>query len=871
MKRFFGKRLVFIPYLLLLGIYSFSPKNYATGDGALKQFRKKCERHHNEKIKPVVKSKLTPCGPTPEEAEDRYRGPLYESTATEKIALWKEVEKLPTDANERGINSWQFIGPDKVASYSGSNGIVTGRINAMNYIKTTDPQNAGLIIGSASGGVWMLKNNGGEWKPVSLHGNLNTLNVGYIVQHPVNENEYLLGTGEEAGGSGTGMYKTTDNGNTWTPVNWLGNIPSYFTKIEYDPGHPDTVHAASNVGYYRSVDGGNTWTPQLLGVITDLAVNPFIPYHILFYEANTGLWESSNYGTTFSMVSGVPFNPSNTTNVKMAFAPSGIGRLYASVANPTQSTLGIFKSNNAGASWSQCPLYPLDNNGNYYNFHWNQGVYNNCITVSPVNENFVLAGGGALMKSTDGTNFNVILFTAGYHADVHAIVFTPGADSIFIATDGGIYHSTDGATTFNPDYNRVPVTQFYRIDVAGNNIHHIIGSSQDNSTIISTVSGGQLIWSERRGSDGWNSARSDAQPNDAVEVSGFPPDTSPVSFTSDAGNTWSTYPDPSSCINKGKYVAWERSNNQQWPYIDAALVACGDGVYFRNILNTLIKINTTPFPGDAVGVAVSNRNSAADNSNIYVPILGSTTKIIKRDRNSGNFIDISAGLIQSQQEWYRVYTHAYNFDEVYAAAATTNGKVFRSTNAGTTWVDVSGNLPTIPISSMSGHPFNPNILLVGSYEYGVFRTDDGGQNWYRWENGLPKGTNVTYIEFIDSSQINGKTYAVIGTYGRGVWQRDISGSDPSEIVNTMPASEKLLKSLYVQDKVLYINWNNMLSCNIKYVIADVNGKIVLDNVMPGEQAIQTTHSLTNLSAGMYILNVQAAERGSESYKFVIEK
>lgn len=841
-----------------------------SGPKALARFRKTCNKQTGPQARHKGEQKLIPCVRIHEEEKEKhglseYGVPAY--TADQKIALWNQVEGIATDKDIRTVDSWQFVGPDVVGSYSGSNGYVTGRINAMEYMRSGNPASAKLIIGSASGGVWTLNNNAGSWQPQSLHGNLNNLNVGHITQRPDNDNEFMLGTGEEAGSSGTGMYKTINGGTTWQAVNWPGSVPGYFTKIVYDKDRPDTVHAASNLGYYRSTDGGNTWSLQFTGIITDLAVNPAISYHIVLYDANTGLQESSNYGDSFTPIAGVPFNPTNTGNVKLSFAQSTLGRLYANVSQPSGLTLGIFRSNNAGASWTQCPvLY----NGNNIEFHYQQGHYNNCIAVDPLNENFVLAGGGALVKSTDGTNFNLMLFSQGYHADVHAIVYNETSSDIFIATDGGIYHSTDGAATFNPSYNRVPVTQFYDIDVAGNNLAHIVGSTQDNGTMMAVSSGSGYQWTERSGSDGWNSARSDNQPNDAVAINGFPAENAYLLFTGDAGNTWNVYTDPAGCASKGKYVAWERSNAQQWPYIDAAILACGDGVYYRDLFNALVKMNSTAFAGDAIGVAVSNRSTPSANNNIYIPIInGGAVKMMKRDRTTGNFVDISVGLIQTAGEWYRVFTHAVNFDEAYALPTSTPGKVFRTTDAGNNWIDVSGNLPPVSLMSVTGHPTNPQVIIAGSAEYGIFRTDDGGSNWYRWENGLPKGISVTQLEAIDSSAWNGKAYVVAGTYGRGVWQRDFSGEEPSNVIaaENNPDSDKLISSAGISQSLLNIRWQTGDSGPVQYYLSDMGGKVIVSGEASGTA---TSQSLRNCLPGIYLLQATRGKRTETVKLFVTE-
>jgi photosystem II stability/assembly factor-like uncharacterized protein len=92
------------------------------------------------------------------------------------------------------------------------------------------------------------------------------------------------------------------------------------------------------------------------------------------------------------------------------------------------------------------------------------------------------------------------------------------------------------------------------------------------------------------------------------------------------------------------------------------------------------------------------------------------------------------------------------------------GHVFRTSDGGDTWSDLSGNLPDINVSALLIDPdAKPRVLYVGT-DAGVLRaTDDGSGKWDSYNNGLPPVV-VTRFAY------NAITRTLLAaTYGRGVW------------------------------------------------------------------------------------------------------
>ncbi len=69
------------------------------------------------------------------------------------------------------------------------------------------------------------------------------------------------GFGPGAPDQETGVYKSTDRGETWTQVSTTNNRPMYYSQIRIDPNDPERIYTGGS-NLYRSSDGGHTFTPD---------------------------------------------------------------------------------------------------------------------------------------------------------------------------------------------------------------------------------------------------------------------------------------------------------------------------------------------------------------------------------------------------------------------------------------------------------------------------------------------------------------------------------------------------------------------------------------------------------------------------------
>ena len=143
-------------------------------------------------------------------------------------------------------------------------GNVGGRTRAL-IIDPVDP--TVMYAAAVAGGIWKTTNGGTTWAP--LNDFLANIAVTCMAIDPSNRNILYAGTGEgffnADGVRGAGIFKTTDAGVTWTRLPATINNADFFfvNDIVVSPANSQHIYTATRSGVFRSLDGGNSWTLQL--------------------------------------------------------------------------------------------------------------------------------------------------------------------------------------------------------------------------------------------------------------------------------------------------------------------------------------------------------------------------------------------------------------------------------------------------------------------------------------------------------------------------------------------------------------------------------------------------------------------------------
>jgi hypothetical protein len=396
---------------------------------------------------------------------------------------------------------WQFVGPNNIG----------GRTRGF-LIDNNNPNK--LYSGGVTGGLFISEDLGESWEAHPQTSEWDFLGISSIKQAS-NGNIYF-GTGEYfvqtlgngSGHIGGGIYKSTDGGETFQVI--PSTIPnpnddnddwSYVTEIAIDPNNPDKIFATratgnrafagAGGGIVISLDGGANWSDPIFNSGTgankealDVAVNE---NGVVLLCQNREFYRSTDGGLTFDRRAGVGGFPEfGVDRIEFAFAPQDPDYVYALIAHPNSNTQGVYKSTDAGETWS--PISP--ENSQTFNPLGEQGFYDMCITVSSADKEKVFVGGQLEFYAGKSGGWNLVassfrsgtVFPYYIHADMHGIYSHPtNPDILFVASDGGIFRSNNATNqfpTFEDANKNYRTTQFYTVQ--SDDLGRVIGGAQDN-------------------------------------------------------------------------------------------------------------------------------------------------------------------------------------------------------------------------------------------------------------------------------------------------------------------------------------------------------------------------------------------------------
>ena len=725
---------------------------------------------------------------------------------------------------------WTLIGPQPTTMPYGFS-LVSGRVTAL----AVDPTNPNIVyLGGAEGGVWKTTDGGSTWTP--LTDNQPSLAVGSIAIDPENPQTIYVGTGEEDFAinnyAGAGILKSTDGGSSWTQLDgpFVGPFGSespycggaYIGSIAVDPGNSQILLAgavfncSTGSGIYRSTDGGSSWT-QVLGssqspyLVTSLVFNPtngnnaYAAVAGASQSSQDGIWTSTNAGATWTLNNGsstAPFPGSSAGRISLAIAPSSPSTLYAGVASASsnsESLLGVYKTTNGGNTWTQLTSAP-----NYCSAvsGFGQCFFDNVVAVSPTNANVVLLGGsvgastsgytGTLYLSLDGgstwTDITTDSASNAIHPDMHAIAFSSDGNKMYVGNDGGAWSTTlssTGAGTWTDLNQSLALTQFYPgMSIDPTNPDNAFAGSQDNG--VQEYSG-SLEWNYIGCGDGGQTAFDYSDLNTLyVSCAYIPPNTNPDGTPADflykltpttatpadngidGTDNGAFIPpltmDPSNpnTLYFGTYRVYQTTNGgSSWTPISYGLPAGSTGM-----LATISTIAVAPSDSNTVYAGTNDGRlwvSTTANS-------GAGWNYITNGTPNRSVTAIAVDPTNAQT--------AYATFSGYSGFGDTLGHVFETANAGTTWTDITGNLPNVPVNDIVVDPDFPDTLYIGT-DIGVFYTSDGGTTW------APIGTGLPAVVIMSLKLQHATRILRAASYGRSAWDLQLPApAGPTAVLST---------------------------------------------------------------------------------------
>lgn len=478
------------------------------------------------------------------------------------------------------------------------------------------------------------------------------------------------------------IYRSDNGGATWTQCGAAGND---LGTLLVDGGDADTLWVTHGAGLASSADGCTTWTTHASGISADgmrtdlvrgIALAPGFP-------GNPRMWAGTDYGGVYrSDNAGTTFSPVNTgllsTNIRaVAVHPAVPGQMFAGFGDAGSASGTLFRSTDDGQTWSR------SNNGL-------RAVNIRGLTIDPT--------------------------TAANPGGAH--IYAVGTSRVFheaptpANTDGGIYRSTDGGTTWTTIDDGLPNTYF-------------------GTRYVGTVRNLAL------------DPRSCASP--------------PASGTCTTGPLRTAYATAGGIANHaaGVYTApriYKTTNADSagitWTAAETGLPppSLSGSCYTSQIAVPLVIDPTdtdTLYVGLSLGSALDGCPEPTVANGIFKSVDGGATW-----QHASAGLDRVGGVGSSHYNILALAIDPTDPDVLYAGGFRSisdfsDGRVFKSVDGGANWTSISVGIAGADVRALLVDPADPDTVYAGvgggtlSDPSGVYRSIDGGLTWNSFSIGLP--------------------------------------------------------------------------------------------------------------------------------------
>ena len=713
-----------------------------------------------------------------EKTKDPALGYVPRERLWKAVEYTKQLQSMSAYAPIAGVN-WDERGPSNVP----------GRTRAI-MLDPNDGTNESVFAASVAGGLWKctdISSATPNWAPIDEF--LGNLAITTIAYDPSNTSTMYFGTGEGNFNvdavKGDGIWKSTDGGATWnqlasTDPSTNNNFPFVQKIVVTSTG---VVLAATRGdftnrgGIMRSIDGGTTWSVArdngVSGVdwASDVVIaadgDVFAAFGI---STQGGIYRSTDHGASWALQ--MTAN-ANERRIILAPAPGTANTLYAltqqsdnTIARVLQTTndFGSVTDRTPGAIWAdQCSAPVAD-------FTRTQAWYDLSLAVDPTDANRVWMGGVDLFLSTNGgsswtqvTEWANCSGLEDIHADQHIAYYQPGSNSVFYAgNDGGIYRSTNanaaaGSINFSLKGNDYNTTQFYACAMHPTALsNEFLAGAQDNGTNRFTTAGINAT-TEVVGGDGafchidqdnptFQFAATTGQ-NIRRSTNGG---ASFSAFFSQGGGAFINPSDYESA-NDNLYLA---NGPNDYTYItNATGASSATNANVTGVTATVTAITSSPNTGQRIWLGTSDGEVHRVNNAASAP---TGTDISDGSWPSGT---VSCVEVETGDDNHLLVTFS-NYGV---------NSVWESTDGGTSWTSVEGNLPDMPIRWALFDPTNSSRAMVAT-ELGVWTTDNlngGATVWGASNTGLAN-VRTDHLQYRASDNV-----VAAATHGRGLYTTDV--------------------------------------------------------------------------------------------------
>jgi photosystem II stability/assembly factor-like uncharacterized protein len=679
---------------------------------------------------------------------------------------------------------------------------------------------------SSYAGIGLLKSNdnGKTWVKMGLS---DSHHISSILINPVKSDELVVGVVGHlySGNDERGIFKTTDGGKSWSKTLFIDD-QSGIIELVSDPNNFNLMYASSwdknrkawnfkgdgsGSGIYKSINGGNSWAKVSLegngfpvgegvgriglAVYDENTVYAILDNQNRRNEDKPSLDADALIKENFKTMTSSQFlaldnkkldSYLRTNNFQEKYKAENVKQMvrggsvkpvdlakYLEDANSMlfdTPVIGaeVYKTVDGGKTWNKTHEGFLDD------IYYSYGYYFGKIHVAPQNKDAIYIYGVPILKSKDGGKSFESISADNVHSDHHSLWIDPNLPGHLInGNDGGVNISYDDGESWIKN-NAPAVGQFYSINVDNEKPYNIYGGLQDNGVWVGPHNNeedkgwhqnGKYPFDFIMGGDGMQ-VQIDNRNSDIV-YTGY-----------QFGNYYrlnrktkkTTYIQPKHELGDNPYrFNWQTpillsSHNQDILYLggNKLMRSMDQGSNWHAISEDLTA------GGKAGNVAYGTLASISE-SKFQFGLLytGSDDGLVQVTKNGGgNWTNISESLPKSL--WVsRVIASIHKKERVYV---TLNGYrwddftpyIYVSENYGATWKNIGGDLPVSSVNVIKEDPANEEILYIGT-DNGAYVSFNRGESWEAFSKGLP---NVAVHDLLVHAEAKD---LILGTHGRSLY------------------------------------------------------------------------------------------------------
>jgi len=674
-----------------------------------------------------------------------------------------------------------------------------------------------------------------------------------------------------------GVWKSTNGGSNFFPASDFTESMSS-GSITMDPLNTNIVYYGTGEATYsvssyygrgimKSTNAGTTWTNYTAGLPSQtycsrLVIRPGFSNQLFAAMGTSGLYKSTDAGVNWTIVLGgrcddIVFSPDGNNAY---IAGNGTGYRVSTdggatfIANPTltmgtRNHLAICRNTPsvlycAVYSGSSITVFKSINSGTNFSqvaigtdFSGSQAWYDFYMQVNPFDPNYAYVGSIDIWRTTNGgTNFQNI--TNGY--------------------SGGVVH----VDQHNMDFNPLDANELIAVNDGG-----VWKSTNRGTNWINLNAGLTLTQFYRIAADPTNMSHiaGGTQDNGTQRTLGTPNWT--AAFGGDGGEVCFNIANPNLMLGETQNNDVRRSPNggASWQGAISGLTGSGawvgplishptlEGVFYtarQQVFRTSTGgISWSPI---STGTGGTIRELAISKSNPNIMFATAGAQVFKSTDAGTTFVSTINGLPNKTVTGVYIHPDSSNV-AVLCYSGFGGAKIYKTTDGAATWSSINGNLPDSPVNDvLIFYPGMSTSIYYAATDVGVFFTNNYGTTWTELADGLPN----TVAMHLDYHQSSNKLR--IGTHGRGVWETDaVIGL--VNFNNEIPASYSLQQNYPNPfNPVTTIKYDVVKNGLVKLSVFDVLGKELKSIINTVQQAgtytVQFDASL--LTSGVYFYKLE---------------